>query len=294
MEWIKFYCLRTEAPHWYVSFMVGNFKHLSKKLWNTILKAPKIWKNKDPRVSVLMRITSLNHLSISSFGCTSNPIKVVWGVVSHILCVSGESLHVWSFGLDRFHEAPWDMPSYYELSSCVCIPGCSYYVLSRAVHAILFSYKRNIKELYPSRNKLTLKSNTIHGLYSTESIKIQHHTWAIQYWVHQSPTPYMGYTVLSPSKSNTIHGLYSTESIKIQHHTWAIQYWVHQSATPYMGYTVLSPSKYNTIHGLYSTESIKIQHHTWAIQYWVHQNTTQSAVGVFVHWSFISTISQIT
>ena len=61
------------------------------------------------------------------------------------------------------------------------------------------------------------KSNTMHGLYSTESIKIQHHAWAIQYWVHHNTTPCMGYTVLSPSKSNTMHGLYSTESIKIQH-----------------------------------------------------------------------------
>ena len=117
----------------------------------------------------------------------------------------------------------------------------------------------------------------MHGLYSTESIKMQHHAWAIQYWVHQNATPCMGYTVLSPSKSNTMHGLYSTESTKIQHHAWAIQYWVHQNPTPCMGYTVPSPSKSNTMHGLYmySTESTKIQHHAWAIQYWGHQNATQ-------------------
>ena len=79
-------------------------------------------------------------------------------------------------------------------------------------------------------------------------------------WIHQNPTPCMGYTVLSPSKSNTMHGLYSTESIKMQHHAWAIQYWVHQNPTPCMGYTVLSSSKSNTMHGLYSTEYIKMQH----------------------------------
>ena len=89
------------------------------------------------------------------------------------------------------------------------------------------------------------KCNTMHGLYSTESIKIQHHAWAIQYTVHQNATPCMGYTVQSPSKCNTMHGLYSTESIKMQHHAWAIQYRVHQNATPCMGYTVLSPSTYN-------------------------------------------------
>ena len=103
------------------------------------------------------------------------------------------------------------------------------------------------------------ESNTMHGLYSTES----NHSILC-----------MENTVLSPSKCNTMHGLYSTESIKMQHHAWAIQYWVHQNATPCMGYTVPSPSKSNTMHGLYSTESIKIQHHAWAIQYRVHQNAT--------------------
>ena len=81
----------------------------------------------------------------------------------------------------------------------------------------------------------------MHGLYSTESIKVQHHAWAIQYRVHQNPTPCMGYTVLSPSKCNTMHGLYSTESIKMQHHAWAIQYWVqHNQLLEFDGFGVVT------------------------------------------------------
>ena len=105
---------------------------------------------------------------------------------------------------------------------------------------------------------------------------MQHHAWAIQYWVHQECNTMHGLYSTESIKCNTMHGLYSTESIKIQH---------------CISYTVLSPSESNTTHGLYSTESIKIQHHAWAInavrvshmvswlhawaiQYRVHQNAT--------------------
>ena len=112
---------------------------------------------------------------------------------------------------------------------------------------------------------------SLSGLYSTKSIKIQHHAqtlppncWNWDTWPH-AKYPCLGYTVPSPSKYNTMHKHYHPtvgigtpgpmQSIPV----WAIQYRVHQNTTPCTNTTTqllelghLGPSKVS-LSGLYST-----------------------------------------